>query len=83
MNKDKFVTTKFCGVEKIGCYNDNGLFRMSRAIEAGVYEVVMSKAEQVHDLPRPVPWLILQKAKLRMLQFYYDFLVPFIGQGQF
>ena len=83
MNKDKFVTTKFCGVDKIGRFNDNELFRMSRAIGAGVYEVVMSKAKQVHDLPRQVPWLILQMAKLRMLQFYYDFLVPFIGQSQF
>ena len=50
MNKDKFVTTKFCGVEKIGRYNNNELFQMSRAIGAGVYEVVMSKAKQVYDL---------------------------------
>ena len=37
MNKDKFVTTKFCRVEVYYHFNVKEVFWMSRAIEAGVY----------------------------------------------
>lgn len=43
-------------------------------LEDSVYEVEKAKSKIVLDLPIQLGYFILQYAKLRMLEFYYDFM---------
>ena len=52
-------------------------FRKATAVTEDVYELQMAKEKIVMDLPTQLGYNILQLAKLRMLQFKYDFLDVF------
>ena len=47
------------------------------------YEVEMAKKSIRLDMPTQIGFFILQYAKLRMLEFYYDFLDRFIDRSDF
>jgi hypothetical protein len=51
--------------------------------EEEYYEIEKSKPELRLSLPIQIGYLILQYAKLHMLQFYYDFLDIFIDRADF
>jgi hypothetical protein len=59
------------------------LFRKCTAVSADLYEMELAKAKIVLDLPIQLGYHILQLAKLRMLQFRFDFLEEFCGSAQF
>ena len=54
-----------------------------RLDEEEYYEIEKSKPELTLSLPIQIGYFILQYAKLRMLQFYYDFLDKFIDRADF
>lgn len=43
-------------------------------LDTGFYEIVSKKRSIYMDVPVVIGFVILQYAKLRMLQFYYDFI---------
>ena len=52
---------------------NNKRFRQLDVVAEDVYEVTSSKACLTYDLPLHIGFFVYQYAKLRMLQFYYDF----------
>jgi hypothetical protein len=48
-----------------------------------VYEVSKKKTEIVNDLPILVAYFVYSYAKLRMLQFYYDFIDRVLDRADF
>ena len=64
------------------CMNDK-MFRDVSALDDGTFEVQMAKNQITLDLPIQIGFFILQYAKLRMLQFYYDFMLVFVDQSDF
>ena len=51
----------------------NKRFRQLDVVTDDAYEVTSSKARVTYDLPLHIGFFVYQYAKLRMLQFYYDF----------
>ena len=51
----------------------NKRFRQLDVVAEDAYEVTSSKACLTYDLPLHIGFFVYQYAKLRMLQFYYDF----------
>ena len=58
-------------------------FRELNPIDDDTYEVQSSKKKIKLDLPLQVGFFVYQYAKLRMLQFYYDFLAKYIDRSDF
>ena len=52
---------------------NNKRFRQLDVVAEDAYEVTSSKACLTYDLPLHIGFFVYQYAKLRMLQFYYDF----------
>jgi hypothetical protein len=50
---------------------------------SGVYEVSCKKTKINNDLPILVAYFVYSYAKLRMLQFYYDFLDKVVDRADF
>ncbi|XP_061190256.1 uncharacterized protein LOC133198129 [Saccostrea echinata] len=48
-----------------------------------VYEIEKAKSRISYDLPVQLGYFILQYAKLRMLQFYYDFVDKYVERSDF
>ena len=51
----------------------NKRFRQLDVVSEDAYEVTSNKARVTYDLPLHIGFFVYQYAKLRMLQFYYDF----------
>ena len=62
--------------------NDNH-FRALDDLGGGVYEVELTKRVINLNLPIQIGFFVYQYAKLRMLEFYYDFLMTFIHHSDF
>ena len=58
-------------------------FRTLSELDDGVYEIEMAKQRINLDLPIQLGFFILQYAKQRMLEFYFDFLDVYIGRDNF
>ena len=52
---------------------NNKRFRQLDVVAEDAYEVTSSKARVTYDLPHHIGFFVYQYAKLRMLEFYYDF----------
>lgn len=86
LNKDKFVNIKFIeGVENASKKVNDRLFVKLTELdsESNYYEIQMAKKKIVHNMPIQLGFFVLQYAKLRMLQFYYDFLDQYIDRSDF
>ena len=53
------------------------LFKSMQELEEGVYEVQKAKRRIVLSVPTQIGFFILQYAKMRMLEFKYDFLLTY------
>lgn len=62
---------------------NNPLFMAVTELQDEVYEVEKAKKMIIFDLPIQLGYFILQYAKLRMLQFYYDFLDSHVNRKDF
>ena len=72
-NIDRHRNVAYCTeVGTSACIN-NKRFRQLDVITDDAYEVTASKARLTYDLPLHIGFFVYQYAKLRMLQFYYDF----------
>ena len=72
-NVGRHRNVKYCTeVGTSACVN-NKRFRQLDVVTDDAYEITSSKARVIYDLPHHTGFFVYQYAKLRMLQFYYDF----------
>ena len=86
MDKTKHSEVKYVQGENETCLKINDpLFRNLECLdqEEQYYEVEMAKRKIRLDLPIQLGYFILQYAKLRMLEFYYDFMDCYVDRSDF
>ena len=77
-NIDRHRNVKDCTeVGTSACIN-NKRFRQLDVVTEDAYEVTSNKARVTYDLPLHIGFFVYQYAKLRMLQFYYDFIDRYV-----
>ena len=72
-NVDRHRNVKYCTEVGTSTLISNKRFRQLDVVTDDAYEVTSSKARVTYDLPHHIGFFVYQYAKLRMLQFYYDF----------
>ena len=81
--------TKHCNVKymrdrgKVAKLINSFNFKHLENINNGVFEVEMYKSKISLDTPIQIGFFILQYAKLRMLEFYYDCLIKYLKPNSF
>ena len=86
MDKSKHSQVKYVQGENETCLKKNDpLFQKLECLdeEEQIYEVEMAKHRIKLDLPIQLGFFILQYAKVRMLEFYYDFMDVFVDRADF
>ena len=73
MDRSRHTVTKFLNDEKTHGAINTKLFKRLEHINDQLYEVELAKSEIEHREPIIVGFFILQYAKLRMLELYYNF----------
>ncbi|XP_072022325.1 uncharacterized protein [Amphiura filiformis] len=82
-NKYRHRNIKITNTDHASRLVNEHLFRDLNTISENCYEVEMAKAKIKQDLPIQVGFFVYQHAKLRMLQFYYDFLDYYLDRSDF
>ena len=82
-NQLKHLNVKICGGRDAPSLVNDKYFRVLHDIGDGVYEADMMKKSTSLNLPLQIGFFVYQYAKLRMLEFYYDFLMRFIHPSTF
>ena len=72
-NVDRHRDVKYCTEVGTSLLVGNKRFRQLDVVTDDAYEVTSSKARVTNDLPHHIGFFVYQYAKLRMLEFYYDF----------
>ena len=72
-NVDRHHDVKYCTEVGTSRPISNKRFRQLDVVTDDAYEVTSSKARVTYDLPHHIGFFVYQYAKLRMLEFYYDF----------
>ena len=72
-NVDRHRDDKYCTEVGTSTLISNKRFRQLDVVAEDAYEVTSSKARVTYDLPHHIGFFVYQYAKLRMLEFYYDF----------
>ena len=83
MDRRRHTGTKYLSDEKTHGVIDTNLFKRLEYINDQLYEVELIKAEIKHREPIVVGFFILQYAKLRMLELYYNFFERFCDVNKF
>ena len=78
-NVDRHRDIKYC--KEVGTSRpiSNKRFRQLDVVSEDAYEVTSNKARVKYDLPLHIGFFVYQYAKLRMLQFYYDFVDRYVA----
>ena len=71
MNKNKFQKVRFCTEKQFNREKNNYFFSDAEEYD-GVYEVCSKSRNVKQNIPVQVAFSVLNYAKLRMLEFYYD-----------
>ena len=77
MDRSRHTVTKYLNVEETHSAISSKMFNRLNHITDQQYEVELVKSEIVHNEPIIVGFFILQYAKLRMLELYYNFIKKF------
>ena len=72
-NVDRHRDVKYCTEVGTSLLINNKRFRQLDVVAEDAYEVTSNKARVTYDLPHHIGFFVYQYAKLRMLEFYYDF----------
>ena len=83
MDRSRHTVTKYLSDEKTHAANNSKLFKRLDHMNNSLYEVELAKAEIEHKEPVIVGFFILQYAKLRMLELYYNFFTRFCDVNKF
>ena len=77
MDRSRHTVTKYLSDEETQRDFNTNFFKRLHLINDQLYEVELAKAETEHRKPIIVGFFILQYAKLRMLELYYNFFERF------
>ena len=77
------MNIKYCDDVRVPLLINDPFFQELNVISDDCYEVGMGKKSIRLDMPTQIGFFILQYAKLRMLQFYYDFIDTYIDRSDF
>ena len=83
MDRSRHTVTKYLNDEKTHSAVNNKLFKRLNFITDQLYEVELVKSEIEHREPIIVGFFVLQYAKLRMLQLYYNFFKKFCNTEKY
>ena len=83
MDRSRHTVTKFLNDEKRHGAINTKMFKRLDHINDQLYEVELAKAEIEHREPIIVGFFLLQYAKLRMLELYYNFFQRFCDVNKF
>ena len=78
-NVDKHRDVRYCTEGGTSTLISNKRFRQLDVVTDDAYEVTSSKARVTYDLPLHIGFFVYQYAKLRMLEFYYDFVDRYVA----
>lgn len=83
-NKDKHRNVQYTNNDKNASdlINTN-FFRSLNQLSENLYEIDMNKKMIKYDLPLHIGFFVYNYAKLRMLEFYYDFLDKYVDRKDF
>ena len=82
-NVDRHRKVTYCTEVGTSLLVGNKRFRQLDVVDEDAYEVTSSKARVTYDLPLHIGFFVYQYAKLRMLQFYYDFVARYVERPMF
>jgi hypothetical protein len=77
------VDVKFPNENEVPKYIEDPRFRQLNEIGNGHFEVTMAKKKINLDLPIQIGYFVYCYAKLRMLEFYYDFIDKFVDRKNY
>ena len=83
MDRSRHTVTKYLSDEKTHAAINSKLFKKLDHVNNSLYEVELAKAQIEHREPIIVGFFILQYAKLRMLELYYNFFTRFCDVNKF
>ena len=83
MNRSRHTVTKYMTDEKTHSAINSKMFKRLSHITDQLYEVELVKSEIEHREPIIVGFFILQYAKLRMLELYYNFFKQFCDTDKY
>ena len=78
-NVDRHRDIKYCTEVGTSLLINNKRFRQLDVVAEDAYEVTSNKARVTYDLPLHIGFFVYQYAKLRMLEFYYDFVDRYVA----
>ena len=82
-NVDRHRDVNYCTEKAASRLVNNRRFRQLDVVVDDAYEIEMSKRTVTYALPIHVGLFVLQYAKMRMLQFYYDFIDRYVERPLF
>ena len=82
-NVDRHRDVSYCTEKAASLLVNNKRFRQLDMVVDDAYEIELNKKTVKYTLPVHVGFFVLQYAKLRMLQFYYDFIVRYVERPLF
>ena len=83
MDRSRHTVTKYLNDEKTHSAINNKLFKRLNFITDQLYEIELVKSEIEHREPILVGFFVLQYAKLRMLEFYYNIFKKFCNTEKY
>ena len=83
MDRSRHTITKYLNDEKTHKAINEPLFKRLNTVEKDLYDVELLKSTIEHREPIIVGFFILQYAKLRMLELYYNFFDKFCDVNKF
>ena len=82
-NVDRHRDVNYCTEKSASLMVNDRRFRQLDLVVYDAYEVEMNKKTVTYTLPVHVGFFVLQYAKMRMLQFYYDFINRYLERPLF
>ena len=82
-NIDRDRNVQYCTKARTSSLINNIRFRQLEVVTEKAYEIELSKGVVMYTLPLHIGFFVYQYAKLRMLQFYYDFLDTYVERNFF
>jgi hypothetical protein len=77
LDRSKHTNTKYVTDQQVDKMINSKRFRKYNALNDSIHEITLAKQKIVHREPIVVGFFILQYAKLRMLELYYNFFVKY------
>ena len=82
-NVDRHRDVKYCTEIGTSALINNKRFRQLDVVTEDAHEIEMNKSVVKYTLPLHIGFFVYQYAKLRMLQFYYDFVDRYVERPLF